>query len=309
MKCGNDSGGELVVGRLQAVLKSTRGAFLGLTPACVFLGLSIAISQNASIDWMLFFLIGCGAMLAHIAVNTWNEYDDFNSGLDLITRRTAFSGGSGALPDNPDAARSVQVTAILSVLMTIALGIILIWKTGFAILPIGVVGILLIVAYTRWINRNPYLCLIAPGLGFGWLIVLGTERVLTGSFSIQGLLAATVPFLLVNNLLLLNQYPDIDADKAVGRNHLPIAFGINAGNWVYLVSAVSAMAVIVLASVLGVFPLLSSISLIAIVPVFFVFSGVVKFGKNIGSEPRYLAVNVAVTVLAPVLLGISFLVA
>lgn len=306
---GNYPGSGAAAGRLQTVVRSTRGAFLILTPASVFLGLSIAISHNVRIDWVLFSIVGCGAMLAHIAVNTWNEYDDFKSGLDLITRRTVFSGGSGALPDNPDGAGSVQATAILSVLATMALGVVLMWKTGFAILPIGVVGILLIVAYTRWINRNPYLCLVAPGMGFGLLVVLGTEQVLTGRFSSQGLLAAMVPFFLVNNLLLLNQYPDIDADKAVGRNHLPIAFGVNVGNWVYLLSAIITMMVIFVASVLGVFPLLSAISLIAIVPVFFVFSGVAKFGKNIGSEPRYLAINVAVTVFTPIVLGISFLAA
>ncbi|MEH6556621.1 MAG: prenyltransferase [Oceanicoccus sp.] len=303
----NYQGSGMSIGRLQTVVKSTRSSFLILTPACIFLGVSIGISRDASIDWTLFLFVASGALLAHIAVNTWNEYEDFKSGLDLITCRTAFSGGSGALPGNPDMAQSVQITAILSVLMIVGLGGVLMWKTGLAIFPIGIVGILLIVSYTRWINRNPYLCLVAPGLGFGLLMVLGTERVLTGSFSSQGLLAATVPFFLVNNLLLLNQYPDIDADKTVGRNHLPIAFGVNVGNWVYLWFAIIAMMVILVASVLDYFPLLSLISLMAIVPVLFVFSGMVKLGKNIGSEPQYLAVNVAVTIFTPVILGISFL--
>jgi len=39
-----------------------------------------------------------GAFLAHVSVNTLNEYYDFKSGLDLETIRTPFSGGSGALP-------------------------------------------------------------------------------------------------------------------------------------------------------------------------------------------------------------------
>ena len=185
----------------------------------------------------------------------------------------------------------------------------MIWKTGLGILPVGILGIVLIIAYTRWINKNPYLCLIAPGLGFGLLMVLGTERVLAGGFSNQGLLAATVPFLLVNNLLLLNQYPDIDADKAVGRNHLPIAFGVQASNWVYLFTAILAVSVIVTGSLAGNFPLLSSVSAIAVLPAFFVFSGAVKLGQHIGKEPKYLAANVIVAVLTPVLLGISLLVA
>jgi len=35
-----------------------------------------------------------------------------------------------------------------------------------------------------------------------------------------------IPFLLVSDLLLLNRYPDVEADKEVGRNHLPITIGI-----------------------------------------------------------------------------------
>ena len=34
-----------------------------------------------------------GLLLAHISVNTLNDYFDYRSGIDLETRRTPFSGG------------------------------------------------------------------------------------------------------------------------------------------------------------------------------------------------------------------------
>jgi len=34
-----------------------------------------------------------------------------------------------------------------------------------------------------------------------------------------------VPGLLVSDLLLLNQFPDVEADRTVGRKHLPILLG------------------------------------------------------------------------------------
>ena len=39
------------------------------------------------------------------------------------------------------------------------------------------------------------------------------------------LVASLVPFFLVSNLLLLNQFPDVAADRSVGRDNFPIAVG------------------------------------------------------------------------------------
>ena len=58
-----------------------------------------------------------GAISAHIGVNTFNEYADFKSGLDSLTRRTPFSGGSGSLPQNPALATAVLYIAISGSIM------------------------------------------------------------------------------------------------------------------------------------------------------------------------------------------------
>ena len=162
---------------------------------------------------------------SHISVNTFNEYFDFQSGLDLKTEKTPFSGGSGALPDNPEMANVVLTVSLVSLLLTIFIGIYLIMQRGTLILPIGFVGVVLIMTYTQWLNRFPFLCLIAPGLGFGVLMVVGTHVILTGEHSPLSWLVSLIPFFLINNLLLLNQYPDIKADASVGRNTFPIEIG------------------------------------------------------------------------------------
>lgn len=50
-------------------------------------------------------------MLAHVSVNTFNEYLDFKSEPDLITKKIPFSGGSGALPQTPEMAGTVLTIA------------------------------------------------------------------------------------------------------------------------------------------------------------------------------------------------------
>ena len=86
------------------LLKTMRLPFLTLTLFCVLTGLSTAIYSGAMINWLHFYLCLIGALIAHIAVNTLNEYQDFQSGLDFKTDKTPFSGGSGGLVDNPAAA-------------------------------------------------------------------------------------------------------------------------------------------------------------------------------------------------------------
>jgi len=291
--------------RLKVAVQSMRAPFLVLTPVCVFLGLSTVVANKTDISLFLLVLALLGALLAHVSVNTLNEYFDFKSGLDLITTKTPFSGGSGALPQNPEMAGTVLTIGTTSLLATLIIGSFFIWKYGTGIAPLGITGLMLIMTYTGWINKHPFLCLIAPGIGFGFLMVVGTQFVLQGEFTQLSGLIAVVPFLLVNNLLLLNQYPDIQADASIGRNHFPIAYGINRSNMVYGIFAIVTIIIIVAYILLDYLPVLSLLALLPMPLAFFSLYGAIKHGAAIGDFPQYLGTNVAVTILTPLLLAIS----
>lgn len=291
--------------QLNIVLQTFRPSFLVLTPVCVFLGLSTTLAIQSSIDFFLFFLVMTGALAAHICVNTLNEYYDFRSGLDLKTERTRFSGGSGALPANPDMAGQIKIIGLASLAVTVAIGVYLILQRGFQIIPIGIVGVVLIVSYTPWLNRSPLLCLIAPGLGFGVLMIVGTHVILSGAHAPLPWLVSLIPFFLVNNLLLLNQYPDITADASVGRNTFPIAFGLKKSNIVYALFMTLAYSLILLFIVKGLIPSLSVIALIPMLFSLFALMGMIKYASHIAQYPQYMGANVAAAILTPLLLGIS----
>lgn len=284
-----------------------RGPFLVLTPVCVFLGMSTAVANQVAVDVRLLALALLGALLAHISVNTLNEYHDFKSGLDLMTSRTRFSGGSGALPQNPEMATAVLAVGAVSLLATLLIGCFFVWKYGAGIIPVGVAGLVLIVAYTGWINKHPFICLLAPGIGFGFLMVAGTQFVLEGRYSALSWLAAVVPFFLVNNLLLLNQYPDIQADAVAGRKHLPIAYGTTLASVMYAFFTLATIAFITTCILAGYFPVLSFIALLPMPLAFFSLGGAIKYGEAVGNFPQYPAANVIVTLLVPFLLGVSLI--
>ncbi|MGD9094279.1 MAG: prenyltransferase, partial [Chromatiales bacterium] len=89
------------------LLASARVPFLLLTLVLVLLGVACASTVTQEMEWEKLAIILLTAVSAHVSVNALNEYFDFRIGLDAVTDKTPFSGGSGALPNNPQQARSV----------------------------------------------------------------------------------------------------------------------------------------------------------------------------------------------------------
>jgi len=287
------------------LLDPMRLPFLILTPACVVLGLATAIWTSRHVNWFHFFLVLIGALSAHISVNTFNEYFDFKSGLDAIATRTPFSGGSGMLPENPEMGKAALIMAWVFLVLTGAIGIYFGFRIGLGILPLGVLGLLIIYFYTEWITRYPLLCLIAPGLGFGSLMVMGTNFVLTGLYSWTAFIASLVPFFLVSNLLLLNQFPDLEVDQSIGRKHYPIQIGKQKSSLIYISFLLLPFAAIGLGVVTGLFPLSSLIGFLSLLLVLPITKGVLAHAEETEKLIPTLGQNVIINLVTPVLVAIG----
>lgn len=294
---------------LHTAVQSARPPFLILALVCVLLGVATVIHGGGTVSWSLALWVLLGALTAHVSVNAFNEYWDYDSGLDLRTQRTPFSGGSGAIPANPAGHQVVWALAVGTLLLTALVGLTIVWLHGLAIVPLGLAGLLLIVTYTQWLNRSPWLCLLAPGAGFGLFMVPGTQFALTGEYRIEAVLFGLIPFLLTNNLLLLNQYPDVEADRSVGRNHVPIAYGETGANRAFAVSWLLAGALLVAFVSTG---LLSPWGLVALLPWALggvALRGAVAHGFAIGEQPQLMAMNVMAALLTPAVLAVVLLAA
>ena len=129
-----------------------------------------------------------GAVCAHASVNSLDEYSDSR------TSRTSFSGISGTLQDRPEMARYALGVGLACASVTAAVGLYFTLARGWAILPVGIIGLAVVLLYTPWLTRTSFLCLVAPGLGFGTCTVMGTDLVLRGGYSLAGL--AAFPFVI-----------------------------------------------------------------------------------------------------------------
>jgi 1,4-dihydroxy-2-naphthoate octaprenyltransferase len=99
-------------------------------------------------------------------------------------------------------------------------------------LPLLLVAAITIILYTPLILKMGW-PEWAPGIGFGTLPILGFYFVQTGEYTIPAIVASVPIGILAHNLLLINELPDVDADRKAGRRNLPIVFGKSRASLVY----------------------------------------------------------------------------
>jgi 1,4-dihydroxy-2-naphthoate octaprenyltransferase len=286
-----------------------RPNFLLLAVACVFVAMAAAIWTHGQVNAWHAVLAFIGGLAAHACVNAINEYQDVKSGLDFRTNRTPFSGRSGTLIQDTSKAPIVLWTVIVTALVAVLIGVYFSIVVGWLILAIGAIGLVVIFTYTQLINKQPLLCLIAPGFGFGTLMVIGSYYVLTGTITCTAVLTSFVPFFLVSNLLLLNQFPDVEADKTVARKHYPIMIGKKSSAVIYIAFLAATYVTIVLGVVVKLTPAWTLISLLTLVSAIPTARAVLKNAEDTPALIPSMIQNVLLNLVTPVLMGIGFLIA
>lgn len=211
-----------------------RAPFLLLSPMLAFMGTAVAWWYDDAFNLGYALLAFAGMLLAHISVNVLNEYFDYRSGVDLETIKTPFSGGSGALPAGLLKPGQALWLGLACLLLIIPIGIFFVIDVGWGLLPLLLVAAACIVLYTPLILKMGW-PEWAPGIGFGALPILGFYFVQTGEYSVPAIVACVPIGILAHNLLLINELPDVDADKKAGRRTLPIVIGKSKASIIYSV--------------------------------------------------------------------------
>jgi len=292
-------------------LKQTRANFLFLAVFLNAIGIGLAykyLPAGAHLQIKDIVLIILGTIAAHISVNLFNEYSDYRSGIDFNTDRTPFNGGSGMLVQGFTRPPAVLVAAIGTLLFALAIGIYYSITTHWFLFIIIGVGALSIVAYTDVLAKF-LLGELFAGISLGSLVVIGTYVALTGSsvltvFQLVPLevwLLSIPPGILTALLLFLNEFPDMEADKQGGRNHLLIRFGRNTGAYIYTAGASLTYLIILVLPLLGISSYWIYIALLPLPLVFVNIRTTLKYNNDIAKLIPALGGNV-ITILATDLL-------
>jgi 1,4-dihydroxy-2-naphthoate octaprenyltransferase len=246
---------------LKAYAAVARAPFLLLPPTLVASG-AAAAAWDGSFSWSRTVLALVGLVSLHMAVNIFNEWSDMRSGIDLATERTPFSGGSGTLPAGGMRPRTALVFGLVCAGVGLAIGVWFLLEVGWVLLPIIVAGAISVLAYTDVLARIGVGEMMA-GFGLGAGPVLGAALVQGGGWSTAAVAASVPAFLMTFNLLLLNEFPDEDADREGGRRNLVILLGRRPAAWIYAAAGLATPLAIVIAVLLRILP---PLSLAAVLP-------------------------------------------
>jgi 1,4-dihydroxy-2-naphthoate octaprenyltransferase len=136
-------------------------------------------------------------------------------------------------------------------------------------------------------------------------MVMGTHFALTGQYSWTAFVASLIPFFLVSNLLLLNQFPDVEADKTVGRRHFPILIGRKASSVIFSTFLILTYVSIVIGVILSILPLTCLLGLATLYLAIPLLKGSIAYAEDIQKLIPMMGKNVQVNILTPVLVAIG----
>ncbi len=207
--------------KLDVWLRAIRFRFLAASAIAVTCGLALAIwyqPQNVSLIYAILTYIGIFCL--HSSVDLLNDYWDFKRGIDLRTKKTKFSGGTGVLPQGLLKPRHVYLAGIFFLILGLMIGGIFVYFKGFVIAIILLFAALSIVLYSsKLVNWGLGELFVAAK---GALIVVGTFYVQNSSITLESVILGIIIGLLSSLVLFINSIPDIIPDRQMGWKTLAI---------------------------------------------------------------------------------------
>ena len=249
---------------------SRTALWLGLTrPRPLFSGLSsvlVALFYAASLgalDWVKAVLLIVVAISAQIGSNIANDLIDYRKGADTQER----TGPLRPLSKGLLTEREVQCALYLSLLFLVGAGVALVALSSWWLILVGVFVVLGIFAY----SGGPY-PLSYHGLGdvavlvfFGWVPTVTSFYILRGTVMDLTLWhLATAIGLASVNILVVNNYRDVEEDRKVGKRTLIVRMGRDFAPRFYLTLGLLSMGLL--------YPIFSFWGMLLLLPYVFLFT-------------------------------------
>lgn len=224
---------------------SFKAWFLGIRPNS-FCGASIPVivaSAAAFADgcfhWVISLLCLVFAICMQIVTNLINEYYDFHNGMDDPAHLS---------PDRMYARglitpQAMRIGIIVSSICAALIGSSLLLYGGWELLLIGAACMFAAYLYTAGPYPMAYNGLgdLAVVIFFGLVPTCTTYYLQSGSCPPNIFCAALACGLVVDTMLMLNNFRDRDADQANGKRSIVVLFGASVGRWGYLFLGVAAV--------------------------------------------------------------------
>lgn len=246
-------GGESLSRTVQRHWFALRPAFLTAAVMPVLVGTAWGYSRVGELDWIALLLALAATVLLHGGTNVINDVGDEIGGSDRVNEQRIFpyTGGSRFIQNGVMSVAEMSRWGLTLVLAAVLLGIALTLLKGPTIVVLGLIGVALGAMYSlppfRLASRGMGELAVATGLGF--MPVMGAAWLQTGSFDATTALVAVPTSMWVSAILLINEVPDISADRQAGKGTVPVRIGTPATRVLYVMlhaAATAAVAALVL---------------------------------------------------------------
>ncbi|MCK5607833.1 1,4-dihydroxy-2-naphthoate octaprenyltransferase [Candidatus Pacearchaeota archaeon] len=209
--------------------RAIRLPFFTATLAPIVFGTVFAYYWEHRFNGWRFLLVIIGTLLVQGGLNLANDYFDNLSGNDELTKPTPVSGGSRVIQEGLLKPETMILVSIICFLGATLIGLYLNFTLkGNFILIFGIIGMILAFFYSApplKIGYRSGLGELSCAIGIGPIIILGAYYVQTQNFSLPALLVSLPLGILIGLVLLINEFPDYEADQQVHKNTLVVTCG------------------------------------------------------------------------------------
>ncbi len=231
------------ISKSQAWLLASRPKTLLAAVVPVVVGSALAISEDKFFLPYSIVALAC-ALLIQIGTNFTNDLYDFLKGADNEQRK----GPLRVLVSGLITVKEMKAGITIVFGLAFLLGLYLAYSVNLIVLIIGVVSIIAGLAYTA----GPY-PLAYHGLGdvfvflfFGIVATAGTYYLQTQNFNLISFLVAIPVGALTTNILVVNNYRDIEEDRSAGKNTLAVILGKNLTRFQFIFLLIICYSVLIL---------------------------------------------------------------
>jgi 1,4-dihydroxy-2-naphthoate octaprenyltransferase len=245
-------------GAVRRAFLATRPAFLIASVMPIFVGSAWAGAAFHRFEPLLFCLALAATLLAHAATNVYNDVGDDVIGTDGANtgRIYPYTGGSRFIQTGLLSRRQMTRLAVGLCLAALAVGILLAVLRGLGIILLGSIGLALGLLYSlpgaQLSARGVGELAVAAGLGV--LPTLGAVWLQTGTVDLGAVLLCVPVSCWVSAILIINEVPDIEADRSAGKRTLVVRWGTPGARLIYRTLTLLALATSCLAILRQVLP-------------------------------------------------------
>jgi 1,4-dihydroxy-2-naphthoate octaprenyltransferase len=222
----------------------SRLPFLSPGIASFTTGVAVAIADGHDPVIGLLGISAAGLALIMLVTYYFNEYFDYEG--DVINKSfIKFSGGSRALPDKMISRNAARVAgyAGIAALAVIAVTYLVVYFQDYScLLPMALYGAFCGVFYSHPPFQWSYQGIgeIMIGGCYGVLALVSGYYVVSGVLKPEMILVALPASLTIFAVIVANEFPDIEADRAVNKKNMVVRFGLRGASRMYIVAMVLA---------------------------------------------------------------------